>query len=481
MILKQFYDENLAQASYLVGCAASGEALVIDPNRDAAQYIAAAAAEGLRVTAVTETHIHADFVSGTRELAVRTGARMYLSDEGDESWKYRFAKDDGATLVKNGDIIKVGNIRIEVMHTPGHTPEHISFLLTDTAATDRPMGVFTGDFMFVGDVGRPDLLEKAAKLVGTQEAAARTLYRSLRKVQHLPDYLQIWPGHGAGSACGKGLSSVRQSTLGYERITNWAFAPVDEEAFVAAVLSGQPEPPKYFAEMKRINKEGPPILHGFHHPEHHTGSQPAALLKQGDTIVDTRPAAEFAAGHIPGTINIPLNKAFSTWAGWLIPYDASFSLLIDHRCDQCLDEATRDLTTIGLDRINGYFDAEGALAAWIDGGGRLETVPQMTAQDLARLLQADAVTIVDVRGQTEWEAGHLPGAIHIPLGDLTDRLTELPREKPIVVQCGSGARSAIGASLLRANGFENVINLAGGFAAWQATGKPVDRPVCQTG
>ena len=244
MLLERFYDDKLAQASYLVGCAATGEALVIDPHRDVAQYVRAAEAEGLRITHVTETHIHADFVSGSRELAQRTGATLLLSAEGGSDWQYAFAREAGAVLLRDNDVFRVGNIAVRVLHTPGHTPEHLSFMITDTASTDRPMGVFTGDFVFVGDVGRPDLLERAAKMRGTMEVGARALYRSLQAFKRLPDYLQLWPGHGAGSACGKSLGAVPSTTVGYERIANWGFADMTEDRFVEAVLAGQPEPPK---------------------------------------------------------------------------------------------------------------------------------------------------------------------------------------------------------------------------------------------
>jgi hydroxyacylglutathione hydrolase len=238
MLLKRFYDPKLAQASYLVGCAATGEALVVDPNRDVDQYVTAADDEGLRISHVTETHIHADFVSGSRELAARTGAKLYLSDEGGPDWRYAFAAADGAMLLRDSDSFMVGTVRVEALHTPGHTPEHMTFLITDTATTDRPMGAFTGDFIFVGDVGRPDLLERAAKVAGTMEAGARTLYHSIQRFKGLPDWLQLWPGHGAGSACGKALGAVPSTTLGYERISNWALNAESEDAFVREVLAG---------------------------------------------------------------------------------------------------------------------------------------------------------------------------------------------------------------------------------------------------
>lgn len=474
MILKRFYDEKLAQASYLIGCAATGEALVVDANRDADAYLQAAESEGVRITHVAETHIHADYLSGTRELAARTGGRMYLSDEGDANWKYAFAEDDGAVLLRDGDEFRVGNVVIRAMHTPGHTPEHLSFLVTDTAAADQPMGILTGDFVFVGDVGRPDLLEKAAGVQGTMEAGAQTLFRSLQRFKQLPDYLQVFPGHGAGSACGKGISSVPSSTVGYERRFNWALAYEDEAGFVEAVLAGQPEPPKYFAEMKRINRDGPPVLGGFPRPPQLAEDRLPELLDAGALVIDTRPAADYARGHIPGTINIPLNRSFTTWAGWLVPYDRPFYLITDDACTHCANEAVRDLAMIGLDKVAGVFGT-GVLERWQSERGALDTVPQITAAELAERLHAGDAAVLDVRGRAEWEAGHLPGVANIPVGYLADRLDEIPRDRPLVVHCQGGARSAIAASVLRARGFHNVVNLAGGFADWQAAGNPTER------
>lgn len=471
MILQRFYDVRLAQASYLVGCAATGEAIVIDPNRDIEPYLAAAEAEGVRITAVTETHIHADFVSGARELAQRTGATLYLSAEGGPDWQYAFAASDGAILLHDGDTITIGNLRLAVLHTPGHTPEHLAFLLTDRPATEQPMGIFTGDFVFVGDVGRPDLLEKAAGVVGSQKVGARSLFQSLQRFRQLPDYLQIWPGHGAGSACGKGLSAVPQSTVGYERLANWALAIDHEEEFVTAILTGQPEPPVYFAQMKRINAEGPRLLGSFRRPVRLPGSHLERLLAEGALVIDTRHAADFAVGHIPGTINIPLDRSFTTWAGWLIPYNQPFYLLLDDRCRDCLDEATRELARIGLDEVAGHIGTE-VIDTWLAAGRHLAMIAPLTAAELQGLVPAPVV--LDVRGQTEWEAGHLPGAIHMPLGILRDMIDLIPRDRPVVVHCQSGARSAIAASLLKARGFTQVSNLLGGFAAWQASGFPVD-------
>lgn len=476
MLLKSFYDPKLAQASYLVGCPATGTALVVDANRDIDQYFVAAEDESLRITHVTETHIHADFVSGSRELVARTGALLHLSDEGDSTWKYQFAHQSGAVLLGNRDTFLVGNIRVEVLHTPGHTPEHLSFLITDTPATQHPIGVFTGDFVFVGDVGRPDLLERAAKLAGTMEVSARTLYRSLQRFKQLPDYLQIWPAHGAGTACAKAVDAVPQSTIGYERIANWAFEEMTEDEFVTRVLAGQPEPPRYFAEMKRINKEGPRLLGGFHRPPHLPGDALVSLMaRRADRqlLIDTRSSDAFAGGHVPGTLNIPLKRSFTTWAGWLIPYHADFYLLVED--DARLDEAVKDLAMIGLDRITGYFRPE-AFVAWTEAGHALETIPQITVEELAGSGRRDQVHVLDVRGASEWESGHLPGVSNIPLGYLIEQLAKVPTDRPVVVHCQGGGRSAIAASVLRAHGVRDVINLVGGYGAWQRAGHPVERP-----
>lgn len=474
MLLKRFYDVPLAQASYLVGCQATGDAIVIDANRDLDQYLQAARDEGVRISHVTETHIHADFVSGSRELAARTGATLLLSGEGGSDWQYAFAAAAGATLLHDGDSVMVGNIRVDVLHTPGHTPEHLVFLITDTPATDRPMGAVTGDFIFVGDVGRPDLLEKAAKVEGTMRDSARALFRSLQRFKELPDYLQLWPGHGAGSACGKALGAVPSSTLGYERLANWALAISSEDDFVAAVLAGQPEPPRYFAEMKRINRDGPPTLDRAKRVERLDVAALGNVLADGALVVDTRPSSDYARRHVPGAINIPLNKSFTTWAGWLVPYDRDFRLIVNADSPAAIDDARRELAMIGLDRIAGYFTGD-VVDEWAGSGREVGMVPQITVGELARQLDGSRLTVIDVRGRAEWEAGHLPGVANIPLGELADRLDEIPRDRPLVVHCQAGSRSAIAASVLRARGVANVINLAGGFAEWAAAGHPVER------
>jgi hydroxyacylglutathione hydrolase len=471
MLLRYFYDQKLAHASYLAGCQAIGEAIVVDPGRDIEPYLTTARAEGLRLVAATETHIHADFVSGARDLAERTGATLYLSDEGDANWKYQYLAGYQHELVKDGDTFKIGNIQFQVWHTPGHTPEHISFLVTDTAGANLPIGIFTGDFVFVGDVGRPDLLERAAGVAGAAEVGARQMFHSLQRFKALPDFLQVWPAHGAGSACGKALGAVPSSTVGYEKLFNAALSYGDENTFVKALLEGQPEPPKYFAQMKRLNRVGPPVLWGAPLPERLSLHRLEALLAEDATIVDTRPAADFAAAHIPGAINIPHNNNFTTWTGWLLDYDRPFYLIAD---TSTLSYLIRDLTYIGLDNAAGYIDTS-ILEVWREAGRALQSYEVITPSQLVSKIARGDVAMIDVRHADEWQSGHIPGAHHIMLGYLMDRLAEIPAGKPVVVQCRSGARSAIGASLLQAKGFLGVMNLQGGIQAWAAAGLPVER------
>jgi hydroxyacylglutathione hydrolase len=476
MFFKQFYDQPLAQASYLIGCQATGDAIVVDPIRDVRAYLEVAQREGLRITHVTETHIHADFVSGGRELAAATGARLYLSAEGGPDWQYAFAEQDGATLLRDGDVIAVGNIRLDVLHTPGHTPEHLAFVVTDQPAAAGAMGILTGDFVFVGDVGRPDLLEKAAKVANTMEAGARTLFHSLTRFRALPDHWQVWPGHGAGSACGKALGAVPSSTVGYEKRANWGVATTDESEFVRMVLEGQPEPPRYFAEMKRINRDGARVLGGISTPARQPADVLPTLVRDRAWLVDMRAATDFARGHVPGALSIPYNRSFSTWAGWLLPYTADVWLLTDAEgpdTPAVVQDAVRDLALIGLDRVAGWFDAS-ALGAWQGSGAEWRDVPQLTPMELAERRLREPLQVIDVRGATEWEAGHLPDTDNIPVGLLAEAVPTLDPLQPIVTQCQTGARSAIAASVLLRAGRLDVFNLVGGYVGWRDAGLPVE-------
>jgi hydroxyacylglutathione hydrolase len=468
MLLKYFYDQKLAHASYMVGCQRAKVAVVVDPGRDVDQYIEMADREGVKLVAVAETHIHADYVSGARELADRVGAKLYVSDEGTEDWKYHFLDGYDSELMHEGDHFMIGNIRFDVMHTPGHTPESISFVLTDQGGgADKPMGIFTGDFVFVGSIGRPDLLEESAGLTGTAEPGARDLFHSAERFKSMPDYLQVWPAHGAGSACGKGLGAIPSSTVGYEKLFNPALQFTDEEEFVRYILADQPEAPKYFAVMKSVNKEGPMILGADHHHKMLSASELAHAIQSG-TVIDLTPSSEFAKGHVPGTINIPLGM-LSAWAGWLVDYDRPTYLICE---PGQLEEAARVLHKIGVDEIKGGFDSEEVRRS----GLASEVYSTGTPADLASSIESGDVKLIDVRSKEEWNEGHIKQAEHRFLGRLPKHLNDLSRDEKLVVQCRSGARSAIGVSVLQAAGFKNVVNLTGGYAAWKADGLASVKP-----
>lgn len=476
MLIKRFYHDGLAQASYLIGCQTTGEALVIDANRDIEQYLTAATAEGMRITLVTETHIHADYLSGSRELAERAVAKLLLSGEGGPDWQYAFAAESGATLLHDGDRFMLGRVQLDVVHTPGHTPEHLVLVVTDTPASPHPVGAFTGDFLFVGDVGRPDLLERAAQLAGTMRGAASQLFDSLQRfVSHFPVHLQLWPGHGSGSACGKSLGSVPQSTLGYERLANWALQVDDRETFIESVLEGQPDPPPYFARMKRLNRAGPAMLGRRPAPVRLAAETLPARIAAGATILDLRRADAAAERFIEGTLNIPLNKSFVGWAGWLVDGEEEVLLLSDATDEREALAAASELAMIGIDRVGGWYGAD-AFASWSTSGRTFDAMEQVDAAGVAASMRDDNVVVVDVRAADEWAAGHLPGAVHLPLGRLRETLDRIPADARIVMQCQGGGRSAIATSLARLAGRRDVANLRGGFDAWRASDLPVEAP-----
>lgn len=473
MLFRMLYDDKLAQAAYLIGCQRTGEALVIDPQRDIERYITVAAKEGMKITAITETHIHADFLSGSRELAERTGGRLYLSDEGDADWKYQWLhkKHGGGSynhqLVKHGDKFKVGNIQLEVLHTPGHTPEHICFMVTDLGGgANEPMGIATGDFVFVGDVGRPDLLETAAGQTGAKEVSARTLYQSLQSFKKLSDYLQLWPGHGAGSACGKALGAVPQSTVGYEKRFNASInAATEEKKFVESILYGQPEPPLYFARMKRDNKEGPALLGKMPAPQPLNAEALKTLVKRQAMILDTRPWMQFVEGHVPGALFAPLDNSFPTVAGSYVEAGVPIYLIVEA---SQVHEAVTDLVRIGLDEVAGFATPQ-TLAEYAATGGKLR---QTKTFDIKKLVQQNlngSKLILDVRRADEFEAGHLAGARNIAHTRLLTRLQEVPKDRPLWVHCRTSNRSAYATGLLERHGYD-VTMLHGGFAAWTEAG-----------
>jgi hydroxyacylglutathione hydrolase len=474
MLFRQLFDTSLSQYSYFIGCQETGEAVVVDPLRDAGQYIALAEAEGMRIAAVTETHIHADFCSGARELAHRAGAQLFLSGLGGPDWRYGFAAEDRAVELTDGDVIVIGRITLTAMHTPGHTPEHIVFLVTDGAASSEPVGMLSGDFLFVGDVGRPDLLETVAHQVGTMERSARALRHSLERLALLPDYLQIWPGHGAGSACGRALGAIPQSTLGYERRVNWALQPQSEAQFVSEVLRGQPDAPSYFAVMKRMNRDGPTLLSGVPSARIQSGFDAQEWSHRDGLVIDTRPADQFALGHVRRSLSIPGNKSFSTWFGAVIDYESDAWLLVSSEAEGV--RLVRELMHIGYDRVAGLSLAADALE-----GIAHESLAQRSAASLAGVIGEPAVIVLDVRSRTEFAHAHIPGARNIPLAELPRRLREVPTDSTVIAQCASGGRSSIAASLLLLAGVERVENLYGGMQAWTNGGFTVSRVVSHPG
>lgn len=464
MFFQHIYDKSLAQASYFIGCQKAGVAAVIDAKRDVDTYIEIAKQNNMKITHIFETHIHADFLAGSRELAALTGADMYLSDEGGEGWKYEFPHKG----VKDKDVIKLGNLLFEVLHTPGHTPESISLLLTDTPASMEPVMLFTGDFVFVGDVGRPDLLEKAAGIKGTQETGAKQMYDSIKKFDALSDFIQVWPGHGAGSACGKALGSVPSTTVGYEKARNWAFQyDKDEKGFVKYLLTDQPEPPKYFAKMKSLNKIDRPLLTSVPKLKQLSATELKDAMAKGIKVIDTRVKTDFAAGFIPGSINIEGNNSFSTWAGWFLNYEESFILVAD---ESQLDDLTRKLMRIGLDNIYGYIPST---KTWLETGGSVEKAKVITLAEFKPLLSEKDLEIIDVRNATEFNAGHIAGAKHVFVGTIPDNLDKISKNKKVVIHCQSGARAAIAYSLLAKNGYKNVLNYSGGMSEWINEGNPI--------
>ncbi len=473
MLFRQYADPKLAQYAYLVGCQKTGEALLIDPERDIDRYVAAAAAEGLTITAVAETHIHADFLSGAREFAERHGTRLYLSDEGAaEGWASNWAKggDYDATFLRDGDTFMVGNIEVKALHTPGHTPEHVSYVVVDRGAgATTPIGIASGDFVFVGDLGRPDLLEQAAGMHGVQEDAARALYASLPKFRALEDYLQVWPAHGAGSTCGKALGAVPTTTVGYEKRYNASLAAAarGEDAFVDAILDGQPEPQMYFARMKRDNRDGVPLLGSLPQPAKLTARAFGERIAEGDAlVVDTRlDRSAFMARHVPGALYAPMNKSFNTVVGSLVVDETTPLVLVVE--EESVEEAVRDLVRIGYDAVAGYATPD-TLDRYFEDGGEAASIDEITFADLARMKDDANTAVVDVRFASEYAAGHVPGAASASYTRLPAYLEDrIPVSQTLLVYCASGARSAAASAFLARAGYD-VKYVNGAFADYAA-------------
>lgn len=455
MYLERFYDDDLAQASYLVGSERTGEAIAVDPRRDVHVYLEAAAARKLRIVAVTETHVHADYLSGSRELAQAAGADLYLSAEGGPDWRYRF---DHLPL-HDGDVIEVGDVTLTAMHTPGHTPEHLSFLVTDLARSEEPAFLLSGDFVFVGDVGRPDLLDEAAGYQDTKYEGARQLRRSLRRLlAEVKDHVTILPGHGAGSACGKALGAVPSSTVGYERLTAWwAGLLDDEEAFTRELLTGQPDAPTYFGRMKRLNVQGPPLLGEREPLPRLDAAGLAGRVNRDVVLVDTRPLAEQRPGFVPGALSVPGGGSFATYAAYAIDPEADTRPLVLVARDQQHAERLRErLAYVGIDDVVGYVTDLADLAP--------RPVP-MVAPPEAKA-RAGELAFLDVRTAEEHASGAAPGAVNIHAGQVLRRIAEVPKGRTLVVYCQGGGRAAVVASLLRNRGFGDVVELSDSEGAW---------------
>lgn len=468
MFFRQIFDPQLAQYAYLLGCQRTGEAIVIDPERDIDRYVAIAREEGLRIVAAAETHIHADFLSGSRELAERLGARLHLSDEGGPEWTYRWAASSGydVHLLHDGDVFEVGAIRIEALHTPGHTPEHMSYLVTDAGGgASEPIGIASGDFVFVGDLGRPDLLESAAGVEGAMEPSARRLYASSRRFLGLPDHVQVWPGHGAGSACGKALGSVPQSTVGYERRFNAALAFDTEASFVATILDGQPEPPLYFARMKELNRDGVPLLGTLPTPER-VGLARLVEAARSDSavVVDTRAdRSAFMDGHVPGSLYASLGVSFPMVVGSYVDPGHDVHLIVE---DAEVEEAVRALVRIGYDHVVGH-----ASPTVLEGAAGLRRTERTHFARVPARLDPATTTILDVRGSAEFGGLSVPGAVNVPYTRLAARLAEVPSDKPVLVYCRTGNRAAYASALLERSGRE-VTYVDGPLAEWPGLDAP---------
>ncbi|MGI8838044.1 MAG: MBL fold metallo-hydrolase [Pyrinomonadaceae bacterium] len=467
MYFKQFYLGCLAHASYLIG--SEGEAAVVDPQRDVDEYLKEADAQGLKIKYILETHLHADFVSGHRELAARTGAEIVFSEKAGATFPHR--------AVKEGDEIKLGKLILRIMETPGHTPESVCILVTDTEVSNQPQKVLTGDTLFIGDVGRPDL---AGGKGYTPQIMAAMMYDTLHgKLLTLADDVEVYPAHGAGSMCGKNMSKEKSSTIGEQRKFNYALKPMAKDEFVRMMTAELPEAPAYFPKDAEINRTGAETLSELPKPKALTPEQLRDLTSQTNsllcTVLDVRTAAEFGAGHVPGSLNIGLNGQFAVWAGSLLPLTAPIILVA--QTDAQVEEGQMRLARVGIENVKGYL--AGGVEAWRRAGFELATVPQISVAELNSLIaEQNQLQIIDVRRPTEYESGHVPRALQAPLSTLGPNVRNLSVDpaKPTAVICAGGFRSSAATSILQQYGFTDLRNVTGGTSAWINAGFPVEIP-----
>jgi hydroxyacylglutathione hydrolase len=458
MYFEQFYLGCLAHASYMLG--SEGEAAVVDPQRDVEIYLKAADEHGLKIRHIFETHLHADFVSGHLELAKRTGAKIYIGAQAGATFQH--------VALHDGSEVRFGKLRITALETPGHTPEGICLVVTDEEKSRDPWAVLTGDTLFIGDVGRPDLSK-----THTPQQLAGSLYDSLHgKLMKLGDQVLVYPAHGAGSLCGRNMRAERSSTIGTERLTNYALQIKSREEFVHQLTENLPSRPEYFLEDAQINRAGAPALSELDVLPPITAAELNGLLQQGVFVLDVRPNADFAAAHVPGSVNIALSGQFASWAGAIMGLSAQPVLVADTA--EQYEEARLRLARVGIEDPRGFL--QGGIAAWKQAELPVAAVPQITVQELSRQ-RSSSMQVLDVRRELEWHAGHIDGAEWFPLDNFKISAPELDPSAPIAVHCQGGYRSMIACSLLQRAGIENVMNVMGGFEAWKQAGLPVEMPV----
>ncbi len=456
MSIDRVYTPGLAQVAYLVADERAGEVAVIDPRRDVDAYLQWVNDRGLRVVAILETHVHADFVSGARELAAATGAPVYAGRLGNTEFPH--------VAVENGDEIRVGALILRALWTPGHTPEHIAYLLFDPEKGNDPTALFSGDVLFPGEIGRPDLLGPAA-----QQRLIEQLWETVEQhLKPLPDAVTVYPGHTAGSPCGKKIGDAPVTTIGQEKTFGYAFNQPDRESFIRVVMEGMPKPPAYYPTMKRVNKVGPALLRDLPPGKPLSVSEVEAKQAAGALLLDARPAAMSAAGHIPGAVSVGLGPDFAIWAGWLTPYEREVVLILGD--DAQYADVRTELRRIGIDDVAGYLT--GGMSAWQAAGKPVEAMETIQVKDLAS--RRSLYTVLDVRDRTEWAGGHIPGALNASAGDLAQgAAAPCNGTGKVAVICGTGFRSAVASSLLQQRGQHDVVNVTGGMDAWRQAGLPV--------
>jgi hydroxyacylglutathione hydrolase len=453
MYFKQFYLGCLAHASYLIGD--QGEAAVVDPQRDIEEYLDEAAKQRLKIRHVIETHLHADFVSGHREIAQRTGASIYFGAKANAEFNH--------VPVKEGDEIRMGKVVLRFLETPGHTPESISVVVTDQNESEQPYAVLTGDALFIGDVGRPDLL--GARISASELAGM--LYDSLhQKFLTLPDSVKVYPAHGAGSMCGRNISIERSSTIGEQRKVNYALQPMSRNEFIRIMTTDLPEAPSYFSFDAQINRKGPAIMENLSSPLPLT-PQEVQSKSNDSVIVDTRPSDQYGVAHVPGSINIGLGGQFASWAGSLIPLNTPLIIVAENE-ERVLESRTR-LARVGHENVIGYLS--GGIYAWDKAGYPTASTEQITVTELNQRIKENQVDqVVDVRRIGEWNSGHIREAIHIPLNSLSkEALAKLSPDKNTAAICAGGYRSSMATSILEKLGYHKITNVIGGMNAWNSS------------